>query len=265
MKHKFLDGFALGLAIGFMLSFLIIWVMDGSSNVIQTYLSEHITHIVTVLAAALALFGISKQIQSNFELMEKTRLAKLDAAKATLPIVLSNIVGLCEERYYSIAFGQSTPEPSMQWEITDFELATLKECIEHSEGFEKVLLLQIGRVYQVLVSRWNTLEHNQIFGAPDTPTNTLAFANRLEQFHAIEGWAALRSIAMSLFDYSRGARSNPSFDSMITSTLFTLSHLHAGGLTGEGGAALRNNGDYDRFVQRKLESRQISFLDEDWE
>jgi hypothetical protein len=197
--------------------------------------------------------------------MEKTRLAKLDAAKASLPIVLSNITELCENRYYSIAFGNRNAAEGMKWEVTDFELSTLKECIEHSEGFEKELMQQIIRVYQVLVSRWADIQFESIFNAADIPEGNHHLLDRLTQISAISNWVALRAIAFSLFNFSRGANSSPDYEHMKDNVLSTLDGIHTGGLTGDAGLALTNNGNFRDFIERRAQSRRIEFLGDDWE
>ena len=83
-------------------------MLEDGNELVRNFLVDHITHVVTLLAAALVLLGMSPQMQSNIELAEQNRLARLDAAKATLPIVLSNISKISEERFYSIAFGNGS-------------------------------------------------------------------------------------------------------------------------------------------------------------
>lgn len=262
---SYLDGVALGLTLGFMLSILVVWALEDATPLVQKFVSDHVTHAVTLLAAALALLGISRQIQSNFELTERTRLAKLDAAKATLPIVLSNISSLCMERYYAIAWGTKERPDNTRWEITETELTTLKECIEHADGVEKDLMLQICRVYQVLVARWDSLEFSRIFGAPALEEGDTKMLDRLNQFGAISNWAVLRAIATSLFDYSRGAVSNPTNDEILENALKWMEHLHTGTLSGSAGSLLRNNADYNAYLERKVKSKNLEFINDSWD
>ena len=164
MKKHF-SNLPLGIALGFILStviyilgMVIYGVMDSSNEVVLGLLQEQITSIVVLIAAATAYKGISNQIQNSVDASEKVRKAKLDAAKSVLPIVLSNISQLCTERYCSIASGKKEKPENGRWEMTNIELTTLKECIEFSIGVEKELMLQVCRVYQVLVERWDDLK-----------------------------------------------------------------------------------------------------------
>ncbi|MEC7667860.1 MAG: hypothetical protein VX622_02185, partial [Pseudomonadota bacterium] len=118
---------------GFILSTGSLWLIDSTRGVVQKFFFDHLTHFFTLAGAGLALWGVSSQIQSNVELAERQRKAKLDAARSSLPIVLSNIHSMCETRCDAVARGIKTRPEGTHWEITDFELSTLCSCIEHSE------------------------------------------------------------------------------------------------------------------------------------
>ncbi|MDG1373066.1 MAG: hypothetical protein P8Q48_23025, partial [Paracoccaceae bacterium] len=102
MKIRFDQGLALGVLIGLLISILLFWMLQvWTLNVTETFF-QLVTPLVSILAALLALSGIRSQVQSNFEIAENTRKAKLDAANATLPIVLSNICRVAENRIEAI-------------------------------------------------------------------------------------------------------------------------------------------------------------------
>lgn len=249
MRRQYLDGLALGVTLGFIASTVLFWAWDDTTGVVQQHLSEQITHIVTLFAAVLALFGISKQIQSNVELSEAARQARLDAARATLPIVLSNISTLAEERIYALVNGNVEPEPGVKWEFSDVELNTLKECIEHSTGLEKKLMLQICRVYQVLIVRWEALEPEDLFFMKKVSDGDLSILNQRAQFGALTNWATLKAICNSLFDYARGEESSPDVDAIKDNVISILEWLNSGGRAGSGGRMLTNNVDFRRYLE----------------
>jgi hypothetical protein len=143
MTGRFLNGLALGLLIGFVISTGSLWLIGSTGGVVQEFFKDHLTHFFTLMAAGLALWGVSRQIQSNIELADHQRKAKLDAALSSLPIVLSNIHEMCEARCDAILRGRKTRPEDKHWEITDFELSTLRTCIEHAEGIEKELMQRI--------------------------------------------------------------------------------------------------------------------------
>ena len=264
MKDRYIKGIALGIFLGFVVSIVVVWTLVDAPDTVADFVSDHISDAVTLLAAALALLGISKQIQSNFDLTEKTRLAKLDAARATLPIVLSNIHRLAIERMYGIAFGKAQPASDTKWNISEAELAILKDCIEHADGIEKRLMLDICRIYQVFIVRWENLDFEDLFSAAATPGENLT-SSRLKQFREITNWAVLKSHSDALFNYARGARSEPSGDAMKDDVIRTLRWINSGGRTEVGGKMLIDNSHFNNFVKGLEDSRNIGFIFEDWE
>lgn len=264
MKNRFLDGLALGLLIGFAVSTISLWLIGDTRGIVQAFFGEHLTHFFTLVAAGLALWGVSRQIQSNFLLAERHRKAKLDSARSSLPIVLSNIHEMCEARCNAIARGDKRRPEGTSWEITDFELSTLRSCIEHSEGTEKALMQQIIRVYQVLIARWRAFEFTDLFSAEVIPKNDYRMLNHLEQYYAMQNWITLRAISDALFDYARGEYSNPNKDEMKKSVFFTLRHIGSGDLNAGGGWLLINNANYSDFLDRQIEKNLVTFIDDDW-
>lgn len=262
MKRRFSDGVALGLALGFIFSALIFWVIDETSGVVESSFKETATHIVTLVAAALALFGISNQISSSERLAESARLAKLDAARSSLPIVLSNIVQISENRCGKIVAGKKQHSDGF-WAISDFELQTLKECIEFADGYEKGLMQQIIRVYQVLVARWDQASFEDLFAAEVLEKGDPRTLERRMQYFAIVDWLTIRELANALFPSSRGARTVPGKSEIKDRVLNSLDHI----LTEEednAGWLLINHRNYSDFVVERKKSRSVAFLDRDW-
>jgi len=264
MRGRFLDGLALGLLFGFVISTGSFWLIDSTQGVVREFFDDHLTHFFTLTAAGLALWGVSRQIQSNVELAEHHRKAKLDAARSSLPIVLSNIHEICEVRCDAISRGDKTRPEDKHWEITDFEMSTLRSCIEHAEGTEKDLMQQIIRVYQVLIARWRSTEFTDLFTEDVLADDDHRLLDRLEQFYAMLNWITLRAIGDALFDYARGEDSNPDRDEMKKSIFFTLRHLGSGGSGGGSGWLLTNNSDYSDFLNRQIERNHVAFIDDDW-
>ena len=264
MRGRFLDGLALGLLLGFVISTGTLWLIDSTQAVVREFFDDHLTHFFTLTAAGLALWGVSRQIQSNVDLAEHHRKAKLDAARSSLPIVLSNIHEMCEARCDAISRGDKTRSEDKHWEITDFELSTLRSCIEHAEGTENELMQQIIRVYQVLIARWRMSEFADLFSSDVLDEGDHRLLNRLEQFHAMLNWLTLRAISDALFDYARGEDSNPNKEEMKKSVFFSLRHIGSGGSDGGGGWLLTNNANYSNFLDRLIKKNRVTFIDDDW-
>ncbi len=248
-----------------MASTAVLWLFDASSDTVKTLVSQQITHVVTLAAAGLALWGISNQIQSNVRMAERARIAKLDAARTSLPIVLSNIVDLCEERFHALANGRLEQPKDARWEITEFELSTLKECIEHATGVEKELMQQIIRVYQVLVVRWDGLEEVvNLFTSKAVRKTDTAWLDRHIQISAITDWVALKAISESLFKFARNADSNPCRDKMRAAVFSTMRHMFSGGPKAKSGFGLTNNKNFEDYLNGIIARNRIAFLDDDW-
>jgi len=261
MKHRYLDGIALGILLGFIASTLIYWLLDETTGVVQNFLSEQISYIVTLIAAVLAVRGISKQIQSNVELANEARLAKLDAAKATLPIVLSNLSRLCEARYYALAFGEKSRPEYARWEISESELHTLSRCIEHSTGIEKELMQNIFRIYQVVISRWDGIKAVNLFTEDDT-LNPFRKREIEYQFRAITNWVSLKETCLSLFDFSRGIDTKPQTSEIRSCILIALTRLDSE--RGFAGLRLTDNAHYKEYVEHLDGQGKIEFIDDAW-
>lgn len=262
MTGRFLNGLALGLLIGFVISTGSLWLISSTGGVVQEFFKDHLTHFFTLMAAGLALWGVSRQIQSNIELADHQRKAKLDAALSSLPIVLSNIHEMCEARCDTILRGRKTRPEDKHWEITDFELSTLRTCIEHAEGIEKELMQKIIRVYQILMVRWGKFDFEDVFSSSASEEND-HLLNRLEQFYALLNWITLRAISDALFNYARREHSKPDRNEMRKSIFFTLRHLNPGGLDGGGGFLLSNNPNYSNFLNHQILENHLEFLDDD--
>ena len=262
MRIKFKTIFLLGIILFIVLSSFRFWLLHVTNGLYQKFFAELTTQTVTLIAAGIALYGISAQIQSNVNANQKFTKAKLDAAKAVLPIVLSNINQLCKERYFAIACGRKEKSDKWHWEITDTELLALKECIEFAVGFEKDLMLQICRIYQVLIVRWEELELEDLFSSQDLKNNNLS---QIGQFNAIQNWAVLEAITSSLFNYSRGAKSNPTNDQIINLALKSMERIYTGTLNGKRGPSLRNNTEYNAYLERIKRNRNLEFVGEEWD
>lgn len=263
MKNKVFTGLPLGMALGFILSTLIYGLMDSTTGIVQSFIAEQITSIIMLIAAGIALYGISAQIQSNIDAGEKIRIAKLDAAKSILPIVLSNISQLSTERYFAAACGKKEKADNWRWEMTDTELTTLKECIEHSFGVEKELMLHICRIYQVLIARWENLQFVNLFDMEVSNKDDKKQCDLHWQFTAIQNWAVLEALATSLFNYARGGASNPTTDELIGLAMRSMDRVHTGTLTGKIGKSLVSNPYYATYLDRKKKNRNLEFITDD--
>ena len=223
-------------------------------------------HLISLIAAISAVIGISCQIQSNVDLAERNRKSNLDSARGTLPIVLSNIIEICDERQYVIINGENTDREDKYWKITDFELSTIRDCIKYADGDEKEHMLNIMRVYQVLISRWidpiyNTREFVNLFSTEKSDSLPQV---RDSQYRAILNWLTLRVMCLVFFDYARDASPNfriqEKIDEMRNRVLNELIYVH-----GKDGQLLTDIDEYKDFTEQKIKGNFVEFIDTDWQ
>lgn len=191
--------------------------------------------------------------------MKKNRTVKLDAARSSLPIVHSNIVQLCEERFHAVANGSLEQPVKAHWEILNFELLTLKDCIEHANGDEKKLMQEIICIYQVLISRWYRVDIENLYQTTVINKDDIKYQDRYSQYMMIMDWISLKATCDALFKYSRGANSKPDKDKMKCSVFRTLENLGSGTLLVGDGYLLINNENY-RVVCRLCNRNKTSMI-----
>ncbi|MCV2876683.1 hypothetical protein OE810_10500 [Rhodobacteraceae bacterium XHP0102] len=259
MSYEKMRGLALGILLGFLLSTGALWVLSSSHPVVVEHLATHLSNFVIVAAAALGLWGVSRQIQSNVELAEKTRIAKLDAARSCLPLVLSRICEICEDRRARIIFGDNDQEAELlRLSSDDFE--TLRACIEHSPKDEAEPLVSIIALYQILLSRWSAWPRFNLFS--DHPENSEL--DRLQQYYNLQNWFALEARTSVLFDFSRGGDFPVKEDleqRMRRQVENGMAHVNDA-RNQEVGWMLESRPDYRRFLERMRETK-IRFVDDD--
>lgn len=265
-RHRvnYVQGLALGVLLGFFASTFVLWIIDETSSTVGFLFKEYITVGATIFAAWIALLGISKQIQSNIEAFEDDRLRRLDAARATLPIVLSTVSDICEDRYRAIIHGKTNSGGFSQWEISNLEVETLKECIQHSEGEAKKFLQEILRIYQVLISRWRASAAIPIAGTPKLEEGDPKMLSYYEACYGVLNWCLLKSICDSLFGFSRGEILTDGQDEIRKRTFHRISLLADGQRDDEGGWLLTNHPNFSEFLANAQKRDKISLLDDDW-
>ncbi|WP_238363929.1 hypothetical protein [Mesobacterium pallidum] len=151
-----------------------------------TYL---LTALTTMGASALALAGTLVAVDINRQNEEERRRAKLAAARAVLPLALSELSAICLTAVESIYDGTEARRQSIQ-RLTETSalLETLKENVEYGGPEIREALSDIVRVFQILTSRFR----KDIFF--DTTGNTA---------ESVVSWAELYSMVAACFEYSR--------------------------------------------------------------
>lgn len=259
MSYEKMRELAFGILLGFLLSTGALWVLSSSHPVVVEHFATHLSNFVIAAAAALGLWGVSRQIQSNIDLAEKTRIAKLNAARSCLPLVLSRICEICEDRRARIIFGDSDQDTELL-RLSSDDLDTLRACIEHSPKDVAKHLGSIIALYQILLSRWSVWPRFNLFS--DHPEMTEL--DRLQQYDNLQNWFALDARTSVLFDFSRGGDfpEKAGLDERMRSQVLLQMDFVNDGRNQKGGWGLSKRADYKEFLN-KMREREIRFVDDD--
>jgi hypothetical protein len=257
MEEKgFASGVALGLLLGTFGSIAMFWIL-WPDDVLDDGMKQTIVMFSAAIAASgLALWGIQHQITIARNDLAKERLRKLLAARATLPIVLSEIHNICKERIKQI----TNPLPASRigpWPISQPHIDTLKACIELSNGSVRENLEDICRVYQAACARWVDLERNIL-------TKYLDFGEATEYDQheatlAIIDWQVMSEIAGVIFPFSRGKSENVDRLSVREKSLVSLNLL-----TDANGFFLVDSRIYKIMLDIRATKESFSFTSLDW-
>ncbi len=273
MMKSPLDGLALGLAIGAIAMCGLFWALDAENLDTKVEVMDFATLIVPLIAAYLALRGISNQIRHSSDLDEKARLAKLDAAKAVLPLVLSSLLKISKNRALAIAVGQQNPVWAANFVLTPDEILTMKDCIQFSDGRSKKLLEQAIRIYQVLCTRYELLdwsEEDSLFSITSiTSEEDGRYFSRRKRYSAIYDWVVLNQLAGALLYFARTGE-EPISDADIRLEAIKELRWISSSDTGRGddlviGKPLINNSNFRAYIDEIIENEDMGLLTTTWE
>ena len=194
-KIRHLEGFLFGTSV-FGLVLLIFAIVTDSQirNTVIQHLPEMITALGSLIAAYLAVKGISHQVQSKIEIETSRRKSQLEAAKASLPLALSELHDACRSAirftYQTDRHADGVVEGSKAFAMSESALAILKECISYSDAKSAVRLANVIRHYQVSYSR--------TVSSYEEPTVIQA------QFTNTFDWAVVLLLVEDCYEFARG-------------------------------------------------------------
>lgn len=137
----------------------------------REYLLYALTAIITLFASAMALFGTFRLVNHQKEIEAENRRRRLDAARATLPLALSETLSFCEKihsAYANLEEIRSDPKLVRQTiedaKLDEETLSVIRDCIEHSDQPANIWLSTIVAYAQVMTSRirGNALDPNMV-------------------------------------------------------------------------------------------------------
>ena len=193
-RSRYLEGILLGICLScFLLLLTFVTVQTQIKGPLQGHLPELLAGLGTVFAAYLALKGISAQIQSNLEIETIRRQSQLEAARASLPLALSQLTSVCRK---AIMFTYNTErnavgaiEAAKEFTMLEHALGILKECICYSDVAVAIRLANIIRHYQVVFSRTISSFEN-----PNT--------GKMHYTHVFD-WALVQLLLEDCYDFAR--------------------------------------------------------------
>lgn len=251
---SFIDGIALG-------AFVAAQVCIGLFYLLSEYGETNSGEIITLATAGAALAGAfvalggsRRMVEANRASYEQERRSKLDAYRATLPLVLSNLYNTCETRQQFLITGE-TPDPAKHWTLNSEAIEVFRACIEYSEGAPREALKEILAVYQVCIARFTdiSVDGHLSSGAIET-------FDKYERANGIIDWIALQALCESLFDYSRSRSSTYDRDSVPKRAIKFIEFLHD-----PSGWVITNDKAVEFVLENQTRDGMPSFSDPDWQ
>ena len=199
-SQRFLLNFPLGIFLGTSFTLLFVWILVSDlSPPFERVVAGIFGAIAGLIAAFLALAGVLTNIANQNHLAEKQRRRKLVAAKAVLPLVLSQMA-IVARRGAEISIRQNI-QPKIPSELiaeltlSKEVIATLQATIEQTDRQDGNRLANLVRRYQVCLTKTARLIARN------------DFAVRVDCDLSLS-WVILFRLVEDCFEYSRGEASN---------------------------------------------------------
>lgn len=193
----FPDGLALGPFLGIEGSLGLFWLLANIDEDSGGIIFSLAASAMTLLAAYVALHGSFRIVATSREIAEKEKQAKKEAARASLPLVVSSLYSLCENRIYFYVDAKSHRKAG-HWSLDDQLIGYMRDCVEAIDGDVREVITEIIAVYQICVAR-----------SEDTKVEHKLSDPRVEKWECYDrgrrilDWITLQALCETLFDYSR--------------------------------------------------------------
>ena len=193
---RYTEGFLLGTSISGLIFLISVILLDNRFSIFfYSQLGTILPVLAAIYAAYLALQGTNKQIQSNLEIEVFRRESQLEAARASLPLALSQLSDVCRRAiiftYETNRHAADAVETAKGFTMPEGALSILKECISYSEINVASRLANLIRHYQVAYSRTvSSYEQPEEGSGP---------------FRDTFDWAVVSLLIENCFNFSRGS------------------------------------------------------------
>lgn len=252
-KSSFSAGLAAGMGAGFTLCLILFWIIDDLDGELEKFLIEFLAIFSSIFAAALALRGVSHSILANSEIANEQRVRKLDAARATLPLVLSEVIRSIEEYKSNLIAGDYSHLLSKSL-VSSNNLQSLKECIENAKGEAKEVLIEVLLISQIIEARIRDLQL--------TDGNHFAIANSADKqaiLRRLEELCSLQGICETLFWFARGAKT---YDQRTS--VYEIAARHFFWMRDASGQSISDNIAVTKRKSKILDTHALGFSDPNW-
>lgn len=198
---KILLNFPLGLLIGSVLAFGVSAIIDAKvgETLVNRYLPPLLTAAATLTSASLAIAGVRWNIQNQNELSQIARDRKLAAARASLPLALSELVEVCDRHIAHHSNNTDRVAPGSE-SLSETAQATFKAVIENATDKTQESLSFLLLAYQVMLSRYYSRQSEAKDAIHTEDGSKLA---RYKHASSIVHWASLKALASVQFSYAR--------------------------------------------------------------
>lgn len=250
-RASFIFNFPLGLLIGSWLALGLAMLIDAnvSAVVADHYVSTAVVASATVFSASLAIWGVLWNVASQQDIVEEQRKRRLAAARASLPLALSEFLKLCDSHIFHLA--NDTPKVNENSEnLSEETQATLKLVIEHAEENVQSEIGNLLMFYQVaLASYFHYQSENKYRTEADSK---LRLHNRASE---IIRWESLRALVSAQFHYARTDQGE--YTKIDARQLFERALPHC---RTDGGWCLTNEPVFEHYFRRAIEDKESGFF-----
>ena len=254
---KVLLSFPMGLLVGAIIAFATAAIIDSQVQfvLLERYLPPLLTAAATLASASFAIAGVRWNIQNQNILAHDMRCRKLSAARASLPLALSEFVDLCDKH---ISHHANNTDQVIQGSesLSDTAHDTLKAVIENAEPETQHALSFLLMAYQVMLSRYFSKKSENKDEFDSEASRTLAKHNHASD---IIYWASLKALASIQFGYARTKIEPIDYEVARKRFEFDLQHCKR-----SDGWLLVNDPTYQAYFCRAIENKESGFFKKDF-
>jgi len=253
LKSRWILNFPLGLFLGAVTAFSVAWFVDAEfkSELLGRLAPSVLSALTTLVAAAIAVTGVVRNIENQNNLAEQTRQRKLAAARAVLPLSLSEFYKVCDSHLTRLANDERTVIGG-QAELSATSQETLKLVIENADHVTQKSLGFLLMCYQVVVARY----HDEQASDPEAiETEASIKLAKYSRASALGLWASLKALVAVQFEYARKGEERDRADMAARTFEFELIHCKR-----RDGWLLTNDALFKELLEAKVADPSRTFL-----